>query len=594
MKAIRKYKKGKKVLLIKKGQRLQKILKEEEEKENLKYKSSDFKMVSKSGVSYTDIVKKEKAFLKEKKSGFLKFIFVFILLLCITLFVLIRFRFINIDFKIFDSKINTSFLYNDKPSDIFDLLNEYKLNSYTEYVEENTDFFLTEKEGKDELNKYKEILENIKLEYKRKDIDKKKYKEEINLWAYNKPIFTNTFFVDEDTVIYDSLILNKKLKTNNDSFRKYLKNYYIYDYVIDKINNIENTNIEENEFIKYLLKNEDETNINPEIKYGEFSYERELKALKKVINNEKIKENIYKVLNLKRDEDKISININLKDEKIKEIIEKIKNNENIQNDIIEYLYIYLNRKPRYIFKEYSKNEIRELLNNLEKLEESFSNLNNINIIYYLNSYNTETKKKNKIQKVELNLDFKKFNLKLLTKKAYISGKDIKLSSKEELEIKSFEDIRSAENKILNKKEIEEREKSKINLKIQELKEEKTKKEQEKISAVIDSKNIRNKNKINKVIKDINKILNNRVKKDADLSKINIQEKVKKVILEEIQNGKKEYKINDLSFKLDITEDMKSVIYIIFNVWVDSDNFNVKANIKNNLIDINEYKYNKIN
>lgn len=593
MKAIRKYKKCKKVLLVDKDKKVKEIIDKRKKEEDLKYKSSDFKMVSKSAVSFSDIVIEAKEMNKKRIKNICIFIAVFIIISVFVFYILVRFRFINIDLKYLDSKINTSFLYNDRPEDILNLLNEYKINSDVEYLEDNISFELSQKNYLN--NSLKEIVENTKIEYKRKDLDKDKYIEEINLWGYNKPIYTNMFFVDQDTIVYDSLILKNKIKTNIAEFRKYLKQYYFYDYIIDKINYIDNISLENNNFIKFFLENEEDKNINPKIKFNEINYERELKAFNKILLNDMLKEDIFNIINISREDEKIKININLKNESVDKVLDKIISNESLKNDLIDFIYIYINRKPRYIVRSYGKNEIREKINNIKKEEfiKDIKKLENINITYFLNSYSTEEKSKNQIQKIEIKLLDKNFELKIINKKSYQRGKEIKLSTKEERIFKTKDDIRSSEMEILNGNELEERYKTKFEEKLKELKKENLINAEENASAVIDAKKIRYKNKINKSINSINNVLEKKVNRSLDIKKINVQEDVKKILLKEINENTENFKIKDISFKVDISENMKNITYIIFDLEFKDEKFNIKAKMYNNLVDINTYRFIKI-
>lgn len=594
MKVIRKYKKGKKVLLVDKDKKVKELIDKRKKEEDLKFKSSDFKMVSKSAVSFSDIVVEAKKMNKKRIKNICVFIAIFIMISLFIFYILVRFRFINIDLKYLDSKINTSFLYNDRPEDILNLLNEYKINSNEEYTEDNISFELSKKDYLN--NSLKEILENTKIEYKRKDLDKDKYIEEVNIWGYNKPIYTNKFAVDGDTIIYDSLILKNKIKTNVIEFRKYLKEYYFYDYIIDKINYIDNISLEKNNFIKLFLESEQDKNINPKIKFNEINYERELKAFNKIILNEVLKEDIFNIINISREDEKIKVNINLNNKSLDNVLDKIMSNESLKNDLIDYIYIYINRKPKYIVRPYGKNEIREKINNIKKDEflENIKKIENINIIYFLNSYSTEEKSENKIQKIEIKILNKDLEFKIINKKSYQRGKEIKLSTKEEKIFKTKDDIRSSEMEILNINELEERYKTKFEEKIKELKKEKLINLEENEAAVIDAKKIRYKNKINHAINNINNILERKVNKALDIKKINVQEDIKKILLKEINENKLDFKIKDISFKVDISEDMETIIYIIFDIEFKDEKFNIKSKINNNnLLDINKYRFIKI-
>lgn len=640
---------SKKVLLLDKQKAINKRYKRNKEAEDLKYRSSDFKMVSLSGQSFSEVVKMEKEKIRKEKKNNIKRIFlgffVSLLIIFFILYILIRFRYIKVDLSIFENNINTSYLYNNTDEDILNLLFEYINESNTEYTENNYAFELIEDTKKEEktnddlekkqdekikeekntnydffnlLKKYKEIIENTKIEYKRKEEDNLKYKEEINVWAYNQPVYTNKFLVDKNQVIYDSLALKEKVNTTVDALRSYFKKYYIYDYVIDKIKILDkDLNIENLEIVKKYVNEDEKDNFKNNVDYSNLNKERELNALKKILIFPKIKNEIFPYINFERKDEYIKININLeKKDKIlktlKNIVESIKEDENFKKDIAEYIYIYLNRKPKYLIKEYSKNEI---LNNINKFVENFEeneeeiknkylnileNIKSIELIYYTTSYNSMNKSKNKISKIENIIEFNNFKninldkLKITKTYSYQEGKDIKASSKKSNILKDDEEIRKEEKKIIDEAQIEANKDLKIHQRIKEIKENYT---NEDTKAVKDAKNRRNQNIVRPVLEEINKVLIENVKQDGDMSKINNQQEVKALLDEKI-NGKSKNKneekynkkLQSINFKSDIGENLENIIYTRIILNLEGKTFLIKTTLtKENTLNLSEYE-----
>lgn len=667
----------KRILLLDKQKMVNERYKRNKEAEDLKYKSSDFKVVSLSGVSFSEVVKEEKEEIKKRKKQNRKrilFAFLFsIVLILFVIYILIRFKFINVNkyFKGLNNKVNTSFLYNDTNEEILNVLFEYKKESYVEYIENNFSFEYDVKEKNENeetkekrkqknennkkienknqkqskvlklIDKYKEVLENTKLEYRKKEKDNLKYKEEINIWSYNQPVKTNTFVVNEKDLSYDSFILKKKMRTDINSFREYFYEYYIFDYIIDSLKKIdEDMDLGKNKLVLSLIekngnennkennnknnsennkeKNNEKSNESQykkpkaKIDYSTLTYDRKLNAFKKLITNPKIKEQIFKLVELERKDEYIKINIDLNNEEaILNILKSIKEDEGLKKDLAEYIYISLNRMPRYLIKEVSKNEVIKNINNIldyeskQELLENIKEIKKLSIKYYTNSYSSINKIKNKISKIEyiFNLEdnakygFKSF--KIIKDYSYQENKDIKESLKNEELLRTKDEIRKAEEKLVDENEVELNKNLKVYSKLKELEENY---EDKNSKAVQDAVNIRNINIVMPSLKKINQILDTKIKKGIDFSKINIQQEVKEILYSEmngLENNNKSNKKNideklqkekileNIDFKADIDANLENIIYTKVILKINGKTYNIKTKLtKENLLDLN--------
>lgn len=653
----------KRILLLDKQKKVNEIYKRNKEAEDLKYKSSDFKVVSLSGVSFSEVLKEEKEENKKRKKQnrkriFFAFLFSIVLILFVV-YILIRFKFIDASkyFKVLNNNVNTSFLYNDTNEEILNVLFEYKKESYVEYLENNFSFEYDLKEQKNEnkenkkekenkekekaqeqnknkdktekkskvlklIDKYKEVLENTKIEHRKKEKGNLKYKEEINIWSYNQPVKTNTFIVNEKDLTYDSFILKNKIRTNVNAFREYFYEYYIFDYIIDSLKKIdEDIDLGENKLILNLIEKNESKNEkankheknelkykNPKAKidYSTLTYDRKINAFKSLITNPKIKDQIFKLIELERKDEYIKVNINLKNEEaISNILKSLKEDENLKKDLANYIYIILNRTPRYLSNEVSKNEIIQnidnILNNeIEYLKENIlyniKDIKSFSIKYYTNSYNSKDKTKNKISKIEyiFNLeDSVKYSIKsfkIVKDFSYQENKDIKESLKKEEVFRTKDEIRKAEEKIIDQNEIDLNKDLKIYSKLKEIDE---KYEDKDSKAVQDAVNIRNKNMVMPSLKKINQILDTKIKKEIDFSKINIQQEVKEILFNEI-NGKEDKSkiLENIEFKADIDENLENIIYTKIILRINEKTFNIKTKLtKDNLLDLNNINLN---
>lgn len=647
----------KRILLLDKQKMVNERYKRNKEAEDLKYKSSDFKVVSLSGVSFSKVLKEEKDKIKKKKRQNRKrilFAFLFSLVLILfVIYILIRFKFIDASkyFKALNNNVNTSFLYNDTNEEILNVLFEYKKESYVEYLENNFSFEYDVKEQKNEnkenknkenknteqnkiekqskvlklIDKYKEVLENTKIEHRKKEKGNLKYKEEINIWSYNQPVKTNIFTVNEKDLSYDSFILKKKIRTDVNSFREYFYEYYIFDYIIDSLKKIdEDINLEKNKIVLNLIekntnkpKNNNENNNQnnneknesqyekpkAKIDYSTLTYDRKLNAFKKLITNPKIKDQIFKIIELERKDEYIKVNINLKNEEaVLNILESVKKDENLKKDLVEYIYISLNRMPRCLTKEVSKNDIIKNIDSVLDYKEQSDILNNIkeikklNIKYYTNSYNSKDKTKNKISKIEyiFNIeDSTKYSIKsfkIVKDFSYQENKDIKESLKQEEIFRTKDEIRKAEEKIVDQNEIDLNKDLKIYSKLKEIEE---KYEDKNSKAVQDAVNIRNKNIVMPELEKINQILDTKIKKEIDFSKINIQQEVKEILFYYINGKENKAKIlENIEFKADIDENLENIIYTKIILRINEKTFNIKTKLtKDNLLDLNHINLN---
>ena len=620
--------KKRKILLIDKDKEIKNYSRKKEKLEKEKCKSTDFEVVSMSGVSFSDVVKKkrkeEKSADKKKLKNFFIISLFFIFFLIFVFFMLIRFKYINLEY--FKTNVDTSFLYKNTEEEILKILFEYKKESISPYMEINYSFNAKDKEilskefeeqknkkeGEEEsekeineskgiklLKKYKEVLEQTKLEFKSQDLNNNISKREINLWAYNEPILQNSFLLKNEELIYDSLKLNEKIKIDQNEFRKYIKKHYFFD-LIDNINEIDKEILGKDIVDKVEKLSEEEKNISPNIDYKELNYERELNSLYEIITHPNLKKDILDILEITRDDSKIVIGIDFKNKNIESFIKKIFDeleNESFKRKVVDYLYIYLNRKPKYLIKEYSKNELSDKINkiieNKEEFIESLKNLKTLerlDIVFLINNYNSTRKSKNKISKVEYAFKTPDLLFSINKSISYQDNKDIKGSSKKNKSFKDEAEVFSNLNQIINYDLIKENKNKKFFKKILEIKQARNSLEENE--AVKDAKDKRSRNIINPELNKLNEILKTRVIPNADYKKINVQDEVKNMLEKEyFLKTNKNNKITELSFKSDIDEKLKTSINVSFNLETKKGAFNIKTKLNDkNLLDINEYKY----
>lgn len=603
----------KKILLIDKDKEIKNYSRKKEKLEKEKCKSTDFEVVSMSGVSFSEVVKKQK---KEEKNGgkkklrnFFLISLLFIFFLIFVFIMLIRFKYIDLEY--FKANVDTSFLYKNTEEEILKILFEYKKESTSPYMEINYSFDSKDEENKNRIKnedkrlkqieiiqKYKEVLEQTKLEIKKEDLNNAS-KREINLWAYNEPISQNSFTLNNNELIYDSLKLNKKIKIDQNEFRKYVKKHFIYD-LIDEINEIDEKILSKNILEKAEKISEKDKDVNPKINYKELSYERETNSLYEIITDSKIKKELLDLLEITRDDGKIVISTDLNNKNLDNFISKIfteLKNESFKKKVVDYLYIYLNRRPKYLVKEYSRNEITENINKLIENEkniieylENIKCLEKIEIVFLINNYNSVNKSKNKISKIEYIFKTKDFVFSINKSISYQQAKGIKGSTKKIERYKNESELFKDLNQIINYEIVKDSKNKKFFKKILEVKQHE--KHSEQSEAVKDAKDKRNRNIITPELNRINNILKSRVKENADYKRINVQEEVKNMLEKEyFLRTKKKNKITDLIFKSDIDEKLNTNINITFNLETNEGTYNIKTKLTDkNLLDINDYKY----